>query len=97
MAAPRPDRVTVLLAAIGALAAVLVLLRVSEWGPATSGDSVLYVSAAVNLLTGDGFANISGHPTAGPLRSFRSRWPSPGGSAPIPSTRRAGSTPPRSA
>ena len=65
MAAPRPDRVTALLAAIGALAAVLVLLRVSEWGPAAGGDSLWYVSAAVNLLAGDGFADPAGNPYGG--------------------------------
>ena len=56
MALPGPDRVTALLAAIGGLAAVLVLLRVSEWGGAAAGgrDSVLYVTAARNLLDGNG-------------------------------------------
>ncbi len=55
MALPGPGRVTALLAAIGGLAAVLVLLRVSEWGPGAGRDSVLYVTAARNLLEGDGF------------------------------------------
>ena len=62
MAAPRPDRVTVLLAAIGVLAAVLVLLRVSEWGPAAGPDATLYVSAARNLLAGEGFTGYRGVP-----------------------------------
>ena len=31
------------------------LLRVSEWGPTAGPDSVLYVTAARNLLEGDGF------------------------------------------
>ena len=48
---------TALLAAIGALAAGLVLLRVSEWGGAAAGgsDAVTYVTAARNLLEGNGF------------------------------------------
>ena len=62
MAAPRPGRVTVLLAAIGALAAVLVLLRVSEWGPEARQDTMLYVSAARNLLAGEGFTGYRGVP-----------------------------------
>ena len=45
---------TALLAAIGGLAAALVLLRVSEWGPTAGGDAVSYVTAARNLLDGNG-------------------------------------------
>ena len=97
MATPRPDRVTALLAAIGALAAVLVLLRVSQWGPEAGPDATLYVSAARSLLAGEGFTGYRGTPYGDAARSSRSRWPSPGCPASIPSTRRAGSTPPRSA
>ena len=59
-----------LLAAIGALAAVLVLLRVSEWGPAVWSDSLEYVHSADSLLAGSlaGFVRDSyGRPPLFPL------------------------------
>ena len=56
---------TALLAAIGVLAAGLVLLRVSEWGPAAGGDSLLYVGTASSLLAGDGLASFYGDPYGG--------------------------------
>ena len=49
------DRFTVLLAAIGALAGGIVLLRTNNYGAAIGVDSLLYFSVAENLLDGNGF------------------------------------------
>lgn len=58
----RPDRLTLLIAAIAAAGAAGVLLRQSEWGVGLSGDSVSYVSTARSLLAGEGFTVWSGWP-----------------------------------
>ena len=55
MRPPRPDRLTALLAAIGALGTALVLLRTAPWGVGLAGDTPFYVSAARSLTAGDGF------------------------------------------
>ena len=52
---PRPDRLTLLIAAIALLGAGLALARVYLWGPALSWDSVNYIEVARSLLAGDGF------------------------------------------
>ena len=52
---PRPDRLTLLIAAIALLGAGLALARVYLWGPALSWDSVNYIEVARGLLAGDGF------------------------------------------
>ena len=49
------DGFTALLAAIGALAGGLVLLRTNNYGAAIAGDSLLYLSVAENLLDGNSF------------------------------------------
>lgn len=52
---PRPDRLTLLIAAIALLGAGLALARVYLWGPALSWDSVNYIEVARSLLAGNGF------------------------------------------
>ena len=52
---PRPDRLTLLIAAIALLGAGLALARVYLWGPALQWDSVNYIEVARSLLAGDGF------------------------------------------
>ena len=52
---PRPDRLTLLIAAIALLGAGLALARVYLWGPALFWDSVNYIEVARALLAGDGF------------------------------------------
>ena len=54
------DRYTGALAAVGALAAILVLLRVSALGAGLTPDSTAYVSVARNLLDGRWFALWNG-------------------------------------
>ena len=49
------DSFTTLLAAIGALAGGIVLLRTNNYGAAIGVDSLLYFSVAENLLDGNGF------------------------------------------
>ena len=58
----RPDRLTLLIAAIAAAGAAGVLLRQAEWGVGLSGDSISYVSTARSLLAGEGFTVWSGWP-----------------------------------
>lgn len=67
----RPDRLTLLLAALSLLAAGIVLARGANWGPALPGDPVNYVAVARHLLAGEGFTGYAGGPYAhwGPL------WP----------------------
>ena len=62
MRQPRIDRWTALLAAIGALGAALVLLRVAVWGPGAAADSAGFVSAARNVLAGHGLVLYTGAP-----------------------------------
>ena len=62
IAARRPDRLTLLLAAIALAGAAGVLLRQAEWGVGLSGDSISYVSTARSLLAGEGFTVWSGTP-----------------------------------
>lgn len=54
------DRYTGALAAVGALAAILVLLRVSALGAGLTPDSTAYVSVARNLVDGRWFALWNG-------------------------------------
>ena len=56
------DRFTLLLAALGLLAALLILLRQSAWGAGLTIDSTLYISAARNLLDGNGLVSWTGRP-----------------------------------
>ena len=58
----RIDRWTALLAALGALGAALVLLRVAVWGPGAAADSAGFVSAARNVLAGHGLVLYTGAP-----------------------------------
>ena len=59
------DRWAALSAAIGALGAVLVLLRTAAYGPGAGWDSSRYVSAARNLAAGNGFAEAGGEAYTG--------------------------------
>ncbi len=56
----RPDRLTLLLAALSLLAAGIVLARGATWGPALPGDPVNYVAVARHLLAGEGFTGYAG-------------------------------------
>ena len=68
MTLPRPDRLTLLLAAIGVLGAVLVLLRVTAHGPGAGVDSAWFVSTARSLPQGDGFlAHLGAYDGKGPF------------------------------
>ena len=51
----RPDRFTLLLAALAVLGVVLVLLHQVTYGVTLEWDSVTYISVARNLLAGNGF------------------------------------------
>ena len=58
--AARLDRLPLLLAALGAAGALLVLLREAAYGPGLTSDSAWYVSAARNLLNGNGLVTFLG-------------------------------------
>ena len=58
----RPDRLTLLLAAIALLGIGLALARQAAYGAGLSLDSLHYVSVARNLLAGDGFHIYTGQP-----------------------------------
>ena len=58
----RPDRFTLLLAALAVLSAVLILARQVTYGVGLHGDWVTYISVARSLLAGEGFAQIHGWP-----------------------------------
>ena len=58
MAGRRPDRFTLLLAAAAALGAGLVLLRLGSYGPGMGWDAVNYITAARNLLAGNGLVDL---------------------------------------
>lgn len=59
-AARRPDRPTLLLAAIAVLGAGLVLAREATYGVGLHFDSAWYLTTARNLLEGDGFVQAGG-------------------------------------
>ena len=61
-AAKRPDRFTLLLAALAVLGAVLILARQVTYGVGLSADFVTYLSTARSLLAGEGFIQIHGWP-----------------------------------
>ena len=67
--AARLDGLPMLLAALGGVGALLVLLREAAYGPGLTADSALYVSAARNLLDGNGLVTFLGAPyrAAAPL------------------------------
>ena len=54
----RPDRFTLLLAAAAVLGAGLVLLRQASYGPSMGWDAVNYITAARNLLAGNGLVDL---------------------------------------
>ncbi len=54
----RPDRLTLLTAAISVLGAALILAREATYGVGLSADFISYVSTARNLLAGEGFIQI---------------------------------------
>ena len=56
------DRFTALLTLLGLLGASLILLRTAEYGAGLVQDSALYISVARNLLEGNGFVRLNGHP-----------------------------------
>ena len=56
----RPDGLALALAAVAVLGAAHVLVRTSAYGPVPGSDSVNYLSAAVNLLGGEGLVNYRG-------------------------------------
>ena len=58
----RPDRFTLLLAALAVLGAVLILARQVTYGVGLHGDWVTYISVARSLLAGEGFVQIHGWP-----------------------------------
>ena len=58
----RPDRLTLLIAAIALTGFGLVMARQATYGPALSSDSLFYVSVARNLLAGEGFYFYTGEP-----------------------------------
>lgn len=58
----RPDRLTLLLAAIAAAGAAGVMLRQANYGVGVSLDSIAYISTARSLLDGGGFTVWSGSP-----------------------------------
>ena len=57
----RPDRFTLLLAAAAALGAGLVLLRQASYGPGMLADGLGYITAARDLLAGNGLGDHWGH------------------------------------
>ncbi len=67
----RPDRLTLLLAALSLLAAGIALAREATWGPALPGDPVNYVAVARHLLAGEGFTGYAG----GPYALWPPLWP----------------------
>ena len=54
----RPDRLTLLTAAISVLGAALILAREATYGVGLSADFITYISTARSLLAGDGFIQI---------------------------------------
>ena len=60
--AARLDGLPMLLAALGGVGALLVLLREAAYGPGLTADSAWYVSAARNLLDGNGLVTFLGAP-----------------------------------
>ncbi len=58
----RPDRFTLLLAALAALGAVLILARQVTYGVGLRADWAAYLSTAQNLSAGEGFVQIHGWP-----------------------------------
>ena len=56
----RPDRFTLLVAAIALLGVGLVLGREVTYGPGVGWDAVVYMSVAQSLLDGQGFAQFTG-------------------------------------
>lgn len=67
----RPDRLTLLLAALSLLAAGIALARGATWGPALPSDPVNYVAVARHLLAGEGFTGYAG----GPYADWAPLWP----------------------
>ena len=58
----RPDRFTLLLAALAVLGAVLILARQVTYGVGLTSDWASYLSVARSLLAGEGFVQIYGWP-----------------------------------
>ena len=58
----RPDRFTLLLAALAVLGAILILARQVTYGVGLSADFITYLSTAQSLLAGEGFVQIHGWP-----------------------------------
>ena len=72
----RPDRFTLLLAALAVLGTGHILLREAAYGPWLHGDNVTYIQVARNLLAGEGFGYT--RPPAAVFVSDRepySSWP----------------------
>ena len=67
---PARDRGSLLLAAAAALGAGLVLLRQARYGPGMGWDAVNYITAARNLLAGEGLVDLHG-----PLVSWPPLYP----------------------
>ena len=67
----RPDRLTLLLAALSLLAAGIALAREATWGPALPSDAVNYAAVARHLLAGEGFTGYAG----GPYADWPPLWP----------------------
>ena len=58
----RPDTFTMLLAALSALGIVSVTAREITYGVALHWDSIQYMAGTRNLLAGEGYSDIWGHP-----------------------------------
>lgn len=55
----RPDRLSLLIAAIAILGAMSILAREAAYGVGLIGDWATYISTARNLLAGKGFAQLN--------------------------------------
>ena len=58
----RPDTFTMLLAALSVLGIALVMAREITYGVALDYDGIQYIAGARNLLAGEGYSDIRGHP-----------------------------------
>ena len=67
LARRRPDRLTLLIAAIALLGVALALAREATYGVVLQIDSFAYIRAARDLLAGDGFSATGGYTTWPPL------------------------------
>lgn len=67
LARPRVDDFTLFAASLAVLGTILVLFRQAPYGAGITGDAVVYISTARNLLEGIQFAGYTLHPPLFPL------------------------------